>query len=75
MGSAAGNDPAGLPKRVNSMMPNGVARGQLIMVSRTNRHWLGGISSKRVLRTMAFVLWSSTVVKWLPSVAISILYW
>ena len=56
------------------MMPSGVARGQLIIVSRTNRHFVGGISSKIVLRTMVFVVWSSTVVKLLPSVETSILY-
>ena len=62
IGTAAGNDPDGLPKTVNSMMPNGAERGQLTIVSRTNRHFVGGISSKMVLRTTAFVLWSSTVV-------------
>ena len=56
IGCAAGNDPAGLPKTVNSMIPSGVARGQLIIVSRTNRHLVGGISSKIVLRMTAFVL-------------------
>ena len=67
IGCAAGNDPAGLPKTVNSIMPSGVARGQLIIVSRTKRDLVGGISSKIVLRTMAFVLWSSTVAYVLPS--------
>jgi hypothetical protein len=43
------------------MIPSGVARGQLIIVNRTKRHLVGGISSKIVFRTMAFVLWSSTV--------------
>src|SRR5262245_1831705 len=62
IGCAAGNDPAGLPNTVNSMIPSGVARGQLISVNRTKRHFVGGISSKIVLRTMAFMLWSSTVV-------------
>jgi len=50
---------------------SGVARGQVIIVSRTNRHLLGGISSTIVLRTPASVLWSSSVVNMLLSVEIS----
>jgi hypothetical protein len=55
IGYAAGNEPFALPKTVNSMIPSGVARSQLSIVSRTKRHLVGGISLKIVLRTMAFV--------------------
>jgi hypothetical protein len=51
-----------LPKTVISMIPSGVVRGQPVIVSRTNRQLVGGISSKTVLRAVAFVLWSSAVV-------------
>src|SRR5258708_17985201 len=74
IGCAAGNHSAALPKIVNSMIPSGVARGQLIIVSRTKLHVVGEISSKIVLRTTVFVLWSSTVVNVLRSVETSILY-
>jgi hypothetical protein len=70
----AGNDPAALPKTVNSMIRSGVTRGQLVIVSRTNRHRVGGSSSKIVLRATVLALWSSTVVYVSPSVETSILY-
>jgi len=44
------------------MIPSGVVRGQSVIVSRTNRHLVGGISSKTVLRAVVFVLWSNAVV-------------
>ena len=43
IGTAAGSDPAGLPKTVNSMTPCGVVRGRLIIVSRTNRRRRRGV--------------------------------
>src|SRR5579863_3274647 len=72
--TAAGSDSAGLPNTVNSMMPSGVVCGQLTIVKRTNRHFVGGISSKMVLRTASFLLWSSTVVNSFPSLEVSTLY-
>jgi hypothetical protein len=48
IGCAAGNEPDGLPKTVNSMIPSGVVRGQSSIVSRTKRHWVGGTVSKSV---------------------------
>jgi hypothetical protein len=50
----------------------------LAEVTRTNRHWVGGISSKIVLRAVVFMLWSSAVVNvpagW-PLVSSSCLKW
>jgi Glycosyl hydrolase family 67 N-terminus len=54
IGCAAGNDPEGFPNTVNSMIPSGAVRGQLSIVSRTKRHFVGGISAKMVLRTILF---------------------
>ncbi len=74
IGTAAGNDSAGLPKTVNSTIPSGVALGQFVMVNRTKRHFTGGISSKIVFREMVFFVWSRAVVYVCPSNDISILY-
>ena len=64
---------AALPKTVSSIIPSGVVRGQSVIVSRTNRHLAGAISSKTVLRAVVFVLWSSAVVNVWPSIETSIL--
>ena len=75
MGCSAGSDPDDLPKAVNSMIPSGAERGQLSIVSLTNRQLVGLNCSKIVFLAISFELWSSTVVKALPSVETSILYW
>jgi hypothetical protein len=41
-----------MPKAAGWIIASGVLRGQSVIVSRTNRHWVGGISSKIVLRAM-----------------------
>src|SRR4029079_15793438 len=66
----------GLPKMVNSRMPSGTPTlcGQPVIVKRTKRHVVGGISSNSIYLATSLLVLSRTVVKLFPSVDTSILY-
>jgi len=72
--TAAGKEPLGFPKTVNSMTPRGADLGQLVIVNRTKRHFVSGNSPKIVFLDKILPDSSSTVVYVVPSMEASILY-